>query len=153
MGLMTETPWEYMAPSVVMSTGTSASASNTDHHRENIKQLKKMQHLARMKREAEANQPIKAFPTSNKFEHVQSKVQEWVTTQQVGSEKNFLRGHQKTGPFVEDNADSVVKVKRLSGLKSKDSRPTLQHQVMITQWSECFLGKNIFSSKNVLNFD
>ena len=120
---MTETP--YFQPP---TPSTVTSNQNVDYHRENLRQLRKMQHLAKLKKEDEANQPLKAFALTEankkKFDHVQSKVQEWVTN--VGSEnsvKSFLRSHQKTGPFLEDNADSAsaaIRVKRLSGLRAKD---------------------------------
>ena len=58
MGLMTETPWE-----AAVSVASMAN-SNVDFHRENLRQLKKMQQLAKMKKEAEANKPMKAFPTA-----------------------------------------------------------------------------------------
>ena len=120
MGLMTETPWE-AAVSV-----NSYSNSNVDYHRENLKQLKKMQQLAKMKKEAESNKPLKAFPTAlteankKKFDHVQSKVQEWVVSTNGGREssvKNYLKGHARTGPFLDEN-DSAIRIKRLSGLKA-----------------------------------
>ncbi len=72
MGLMTDTPWEStVAPS-------SAGSQNVDYHRENLKQLRKMQQKARLQREAEINsKPLKAFPSAlteankKKFDHVQ----------------------------------------------------------------------------------
>ena len=125
MGLMTETPWE-AALSV-----NSMSHSNVDYHRENLKQLKKMQQMARMKKEAEANKPLKAFPSAlteankKKFDHVQSKVQEWVVSTNNGgsresssNSKNFLKGHARTGPFLEGDNDSAIQIRRLSGLKA-----------------------------------
>merc|ERR1712223_1591946 len=120
MGLMTETPWEYYQP----STASTSGGNSVDHHRKN---LKKIQQIARMKREEEANKPLKAFALTEankkKFDHVQSKVQEWVVTTsgRESSVKSFLRGHQKSGPFLEDN-DSAIRVKRLSGLKSVSSK-------------------------------
>ena len=39
--------------------------------------------------------------------------------------KSFLRSHQKSGPFLEDN-DSAIRVKRLSGLKSVSSKDKVQ---------------------------
>jgi len=128
MGLMTETPWE--AAVYAASMAPSNSASNVDYHRENLRQLKKMQSDLRLKKEAEANRPLKAFPLTEankkKFDHVQSKVQEWVVqTGRESSNKAFLRSHSKTGPFLEDSgldSDSVIRVKRLSGLKSKDKQ-------------------------------
>ena len=56
---MTETPWE-----AAVSVTASMANSNVDYHRENLKKLKNMQQLARMKKEAEANKPLKAFPTA-----------------------------------------------------------------------------------------
>lgn len=127
MGLMTETPWE-AALSV-----NSMSHSNVDYHRENLKQLKKMQQMAKMKKEAEANKPMKAFglpadlteANKKKFDHVQSKVQEWVVSTNTdgggsGREsKNFLKGHARTGPFLENgDNDSAIQIRRLSGLKA-----------------------------------
>ena len=125
---MTETPWE--AAVYAASMAPSNSASNVDYHRENLRQLKKMQSELRLKKEAEANRPLKAFPLTEankkKFDHVQSKVQEWVVqTGRESSNKAFLRSHSKTGPFLEDSgldSDSVIRVKRLSGLKSKDKQ-------------------------------
>ena len=122
MGLMTETPWE-AALSV-----NSMSHSNVDYHRENLKQLKKMQQMAKMKKEAESNKPMKAFglpadlteANKKKFDHVQSKVQEWVVSTNGGREssvKNYLKGHARTGPFLDEN-DSAIRIKRLSGLKA-----------------------------------
>ena len=101
MGLMTETPWE---AAVYAASMASNSASNVDYHRENLRQLKKMQSELRLKKEAEANRPLKAFPLTEankkKFDHVQSKVQEWVVNQnQNQNPKPFLRSHSKTGPF------------------------------------------------------
>ena len=124
---MTETPWEYyQAP-------PSVSSSNVDYHRENLRQLKKMSQLAKMRKESAENKPLKAFALTEankkKFDHVQSKVQEWVvsTTAAAGrdsviSNKNFLKSHAKTGPFLENGtySDNVAKVKKLSGLRSKD---------------------------------
>ena len=53
-------------------------------------------------------------------------VQEWVVnTGRESTVKSFLRGHQKSGPFLEDN-DSAIRVKRLSGLKSISSKDKLQ---------------------------
>ena len=125
MGLMTETPWEYYQP-------PSNSTPSTDYHRENLKQLRKMQQLAKLKKEDEANKPMKAFALTEankkKFDHVQSKVQEWVVSANSGREssvKNFLKGHQKTGPFLEDN-ESGIKVKRLSGLRAGSKDKLLQ---------------------------
>ena len=127
---MTETPWE--AAVYAASIASNAPASNVDYHRENLKQLKKMQSELRLKKEAEANRPLKAFPLTEankkKFDHVQSKVQEWVVNQhRESSVKPFLRSHSKTGPFLEDglDSDSVIRVKRLSGLKSKDKQGLL----------------------------
>ena len=57
MGLMTETPWEYYQP----STASTSGGNSVDHHRENLRNLKKIQQMARMKREEEANKPLKAF--------------------------------------------------------------------------------------------
>ena len=138
MGLMTETPWE--AAVYAASMAPSNSASNVDYHRENLRQLKKMQSDLRLKKEAEANRPLKAFPLTEankkKFDHVQSKVQEWVVqTGRESSNKAFLRSHSKTGPFLEDSgldSDSVIRVKRLSGLKSKDKQGLLLQQVHTT---------------------
>jgi len=128
MGLMTETPWE-AALSV-----NSMSHSNVDYHRENLKQLKKMQQMAKMKKEAEANKPMKAFglpadlteANKKKFDHVQSKVQEWVVSTNTNGgggsgreSKNFLKGHARTGPFLENgDNDSAIQIRRLSGLKA-----------------------------------
>ena len=53
-------------------------------------------------------------------------VQEWVVnTGRESTVKSFLRGHQKSGPFLEDN-DSAIRVKRLSGLKSVSSKDKVQ---------------------------
>ena len=124
---MTETPWE-AALSV-----NSMSHSNVDYHRENLKQLKKMQQMAKLKKEAEANKPMKAFgfpsdlteANKKKFDHVQSKVQEWVVSTNNGgsresssNSKNFLKGHARTGPFLEGDNDSAIQIRRLSGLKA-----------------------------------
>ena len=125
---MTETPWEYY-PSSISGGGTGSNPS-VDHHRENIKNLKKIQQMSRMKKEEEANKPLKAFALTEankkKFDHVQSKVQEWVVTSgRESTVKSFLKGHQKSGPFLEDN-DSAIRVKRLSGLKSVSSKDKVQ---------------------------
>ena len=119
MGLMTETPWEYYQP-------PPSTVSTVDYHKENLRQLKKMSQLAKMRKESNENKPLKAFALTEanrkKFDHVQSKVQDWVENTNgrestISTGKNFLKGHQKSGPFVEDT-DSAVKVKRLSGLRS-----------------------------------
>ena len=128
---MTETPWE--AAVYAASIASNQPASNVDYHRENLRQLKKMQAEVRMKKEAEANRPLKAFPLTEankkKFDHVQSKVQEWVVNQSGRESKPFLRSHSKTGPFLAEDSgldsDSVIRVKRLSGLKSKDKQGLL----------------------------
>merc|ERR1712079_857516 len=85
------------------------------------------------KKEAEANKPMKAFglpadlteANKKKFDHVQSKVQEWVVSTNTdggGSgrgPKNFLKGHARTGPFLENgDNDSAIQIRRLSGLKA-----------------------------------
>lgn len=119
MGLMTEAPWEYYVP----PTTSNSNQNSVDYHRENLRQLRKMQQLAKMKKESE---PVKAFALTEankkKFDHVQSKVHEWVVTANGRESKssNFLRGHQKTGPFLEASSDndSAIRVKRLSGLKA-----------------------------------
>jgi hypothetical protein len=129
---MTETPWESAM------AAASVANSNVDYHRENIRHLKKMQQRAKMRKEAEANKPIKAFPSAlteankKKFDHVQSRVHEWANNKvpessgRDSSVKNsFLKGHQKTGPFIDDN-DSAMRVRRLSGLKSKKDQQQQQ---------------------------
>ena len=68
----------------------------------------------------------KPFLEANKkkFDHVQSKVQEWVVSTNGGREstmKNFLRSHARSGPFLEEDNDSAIRIKRLSGLKAKTS--------------------------------
>ena len=72
---MTETPWEYYQP----STASTSGGNSVDHHRENLRNLKKIQQMAPMKREEEANKPLKAFALTEankkKFDHVQSKGQ------------------------------------------------------------------------------
>jgi hypothetical protein len=74
MGLMTEAPWEYYQPP---PGSTSGGGNSVDHHRENLRNLKKISQLARMKKEEEANKPMKAFALTEankkKFDHVQSK--------------------------------------------------------------------------------
>ena len=73
MGLMTEAPWEYYQPPPASTSG----GNSVDHHRENLRNLKKISQLARMKKEEEANKPMKAFALTEankkKFDHVQSK--------------------------------------------------------------------------------
>ena len=130
MGLMTETPWEYYPSSISGGGGGTGSNPSVDHHRENIKNLKKIQQMSRLKKEEEANKPLKAFALTEankkKFDHVQSKVQEWVVNSgRESTVKSFLKGHQKSGPFLEDN-DSAIRVKRLSGLKSVSSKDKVQ---------------------------
>ena len=75
MGLMTETPWEYYQPPPASTSG----GNSVDHHRENLRNLKKIQQMARMKKEEEALKPLKAFALTEankkKFDHVQSKGQ------------------------------------------------------------------------------
>ena len=65
-----------------------------------------------------------------------STVQEWVVnTGRESTVKSFLRGHQKSGPFLEDN-DSAIRVKRLSGLKSVSSKDKVQ---VITKAMQLYL--------------
>ncbi len=61
----------------------------------------------------------------------QARVYEWASKgNETESVKNYLRGHEKTGPFLEDGVDdSVVKVKRLSGLRSKSKQNMTPNQV------------------------
>jgi len=137
MGLMTEAPWEYYQPPPASTSG----GNSVDHHRENLRNLKKISQLARMKKEEEANKPMKAFALTEankkKFDHVQSKVQEWVVnTGRESTVKSFLRGHQKSGPFLEDN-DSAIRVKRLSGLKSVSSKDKVQASDYGTMSQSC----------------
>merc|ERR1719273_2383119 len=129
MGLMTETPWEYYPSSISGGGGGTGSNPSVDHHRENIKNLKKIQQMSRLKKEEEANK--------KKFDHVQSKVQEWVVTSgRESTVKSFLKGHQKSGPFLEDN-DSAIRVKRLSGLKSVSSKDKVQASDYGTMSQSC----------------
>ena len=170
MGLMTETPWE-AALSV-----NSMSHSNVDYHRENLKQLKKMQQMAKMKKEAEANKPMKAFglpadlteANKKKFDHVQSKVQEWVVSTNTNGgggsgreSKNFLKGHARTGPFLENgDNDSAIQIRRLSGLKanmaSKDKLQVINRFMRVqddfTQKTPSILLQKIFSKYCNLQF-
>jgi len=59
MGLMTETPWE--AAVYAASMAPSNTASNVDYHRENLRQLKKMQAEVRLKKRGRSE------PTSQSF--------------------------------------------------------------------------------------
>lgn len=125
MGLMTETPWE--------SAMSGVASSSTDFHRENLRHIKQMQMRARQRKES--NEPLKAFPPSyalteankKKFDHVQSRVSDWARSGSqlddgkscsIKSGGGYLKGHEKTGPFFEDN-DAAIRVQRLSGLRSK----------------------------------
>ena len=58
------------------------------------------------------------------FSHVQSRVHKWSVQPPEPSEissKPFLRGHQKTGPFLPSSAGSVIGVRRLNGLRKSNN--------------------------------
>ena len=55
--------------------------------------------------------PSIASKKSN-YSHVQSRVHEWSSEPPERGSKPFLRGHEKTGPFLPSSAGSVVTVRR-----------------------------------------
>lgn len=60
---------------------------------------------------------------NHNFSHVQSRVHDWTAQPPEPSEKSskpFLRGHQKTGPFLPSSAGSVIGVRRLNGLRKSN---------------------------------
>ena len=55
------------------------------------------------------------------YSHVQSRVHEWSVEPPEPSErgsKPFLKGHQKTGPFLPSSGGSVLGMRRINGLRS-----------------------------------
>ena len=166
MGLMTEPAWD----------SNQGRLSKTDFHRENLRNLKKLQQVrTKSSANSKTRQPVKAFafpesgaPVDKKYGtvqprlydwtmsghgpdpaglsngnlveingrtspsvistsknmnygHVQSRLREWSTPAvepyDRGS-KPFLRGHEKTGPFLPSSASSVVGLRRVNSQRT-----------------------------------